>query len=66
MVVSEADGKIRICGDFKYTINPYISNEQYTLPAVDELFQIIQGGKMFPKLYLMTAYLQMVNGGIYK
>ena len=59
VVVPEADGQIRICGNFKATINPYINTEQYPLPGEDELFQKMQGGKRFSKLDLKTAYLQM-------
>ena len=59
MVVPKADGQLRICGDFKATINPYINTEQYPLPAADDLFQKMQGGKRFTKLDLKTAYLQM-------
>ena len=59
VVVPKADGQIRICGDFKATVNPYINTEQYPLPGADELFQKMQGGKRFSKLDLKTAYLQM-------
>ena len=59
VIVPKADGQIRICGDFKSTINPYINAEQYPLPSVDELFQKMQGGKRFTRLDLRTAYLQM-------
>ena len=59
VIVPKADGQIRICGDFKSTINPFINTEQYPLPGADELFQKMQGGKRFSKLDLRTAYLQM-------
>ena len=59
VVVPKADGQIRICGNFKATINPYINTEQYPLPWADELFQKMQGGMRFSKLDLKTAYLQM-------
>ena len=60
VIVPKADGHIRICGDFKNTVNPHVNTEQYPLPAADELFQRMQGGKTFSKLDLKTAYLQMV------
>ena len=59
VVVPKADGQIRICGDFKSTINPFINTEQYPSPGADELFQKMQGGKLFSKFDLKTAYLQM-------
>ena len=42
VVVLKADGQIRICGDFKATINPYINTERIPLPGADELFQKMQ------------------------
>ena len=59
VIVPKADGLVRICGDFKRAINPFINTEQYPLPGPDELFQKIQGGRSFSKLDLKAAYLQM-------
>ena len=59
VIVPKADGQIRITGDFKRTINPSIHTEQYPLPNPEELFQKMQGGKLFTKLDLKEAYLQI-------
>ena len=59
VIVPKPDGQVRICGDFKRTINPFIDTEQYPFPTADELFQKMQGGKKFTKLDLKTAYLQI-------
>ena len=59
MIVQKADGQIRICGDFKRTINPFINTEQYPLPGPHDLFEKMQGGETFSKLDLKNAYLQM-------
>ena len=59
VIVPKADGQVRICGDFKKTVNPSIHTEQYPLPNPDELFQKLQGGQLFTKLDLKAAYLQM-------
>ena len=53
------DGNIRICSDYKRTVNPYIEADQYPLPTAEELFTKMKGGKTFTKLYLKTAYLQI-------
>ena len=57
--VSKPNGSIRICGDFKVTINPYLKVPDYPFPTVDELFATLNGGQKFTKLDLSQAYQQM-------
>lgn len=57
--VLKKDGSIRICGDFKVTINPVLSAEQYPLPLIGDLFTGLAGGQKFSKIDLCQAYLQM-------
>ena len=57
--IVKKDGTIRICGDFKVTINQAIHVESYPLPRVDELFANLSNGKYFSKLDLSNAYLQL-------
>ena len=60
--VSKPNGSIRICGDFKVTINPWLKVPDYPFPTVEELFAILNGGKKFTKLDLSQAYQQMQLG----
>ncbi len=53
------NGSVRICGDFKVTINQVTEIESYPLPRVEELFAAMSGGKQFTKLDLSQAYLQI-------
>lgn len=57
--VMKKDGSVRICGDFKVTINPVLTVEQYPLPLIDDLFAGLAGGKKLSKIDLCQAYLQM-------
>ena len=59
VIVPKPDGNIRICGDYKQTINPVIKNDTYPQPTPEELFSKIQGGKKFSKIDLTKAYLQL-------
>lgn len=57
--VMKPDGSIRICGDFKATINQAIKVDHYPIPRVEELFSKLAGGKHFTKLDMSQAYLQL-------
>lgn len=53
-------GGVRICGDYKVTVNQASSVEQYPLPRVEDLFAKLSGGDQFSKLDMSHAYLQVV------
>lgn len=57
--VVKGNGSVRICGDFKVTINPVLKAEQYPLPCIDDIFAALSQGKQFSKIDLAQAYLQM-------
>ena len=57
--VVKGDGSIRICGDFKHTINKAAKPEIYPLPRIEELFACLSGGQTFTTLDLSHAYLQL-------
>ena len=57
--VMKKDESVRVCGDFKVTINPVLEAEQYPLPHIDDLFAGLAGGEKFSKIDLNQAYLQM-------
>ncbi|XGW34785.1 hypothetical protein V3C99_018643 [Haemonchus contortus] len=59
VVVPKPGGKIRICGDYKVTVNPQLDINQYPLPKPDDLFHMLHGGKKFSKVDLSDAYMQV-------
>ena len=60
VVARKGDGNVRICGDYKVTINPYIDLDQYSMPNPDDLFSTLAGEKKFSRLDLKQAYQQML------
>ena len=57
--VMKSDGRGRICGDYKVTVNQAAKLEKYPLPCIEELFASLAGGKLFTMLDLSHAYLQV-------
>ncbi|KAJ8346503.1 hypothetical protein SKAU_G00279040 [Synaphobranchus kaupii] len=57
--VSKKDATVRLCDDFKVTINPALCVDKYPIPRIEDLFASLAGGQRFSKLDLSNAYLQM-------
>ena len=57
--VLKSDGKVRICGDYRVTVNKAARLDKYPIPKIDDLFASLAGGKAFTKLDLSHVYLQI-------
>jgi len=58
--VLKPDGKtVRICGDFRLTVNPVSKLDQYPIPKIEDLFATLERGEKFTKLDLSQAYQQL-------
>ena len=54
----KADKQIRLCGDYKITVNKCTTNDSYPLPKIEDLYAKLSGGKIFTSLDLRHAYEQ--------
>ena len=60
VTVPKQDGSVRICGDYKVTVNPTLDIDQYPLPRPEDLMTCVSVGRRFTKLHLSSAYQQTV------
>ena len=58
--VLKSNGQIRICGDYKLTVNQVAKGDKYPLPHIDEICSKLSNGKYYSKLDLSHAYQQLV------
>ena len=59
VVAPKADKSVRICGDYKVTINSAFEDEQHPLPTQQDLYAALSGSKFFSKLDFSHAYAQL-------
>ena len=59
VVVPKRDGSLRLCGDYKVSINEHMVDQPYMLPTAEDLFATLAGGKKFSILDLSQAYAQV-------
>ena len=57
--VLKGNGEIRICGDYKITVNKAARVDKYPIPNVEDLFSKLAGGSHYSKLDLSHAYQQI-------
>lgn len=57
--VPKQSGAVRLCGDFKITVNPALKIDDYPLPLIEDIFASLAGGTHFTVIDLAQAYHQM-------
>ena len=57
--IAKSDGGVRLCGDYKVTLNPQLQVAQYPLPNPSDMFATLAGCKVFSKIDLKTAFQQL-------
>ena len=45
-------GSVRVCGDFKQTVNPVCKLNRYPIPKIEDLFATLRGGKAYQQIPL--------------
>lgn len=58
--IIKKDGTVRLCGDYRSTVNKVTETDTYPLPTLNEAFAALQGGAIFSKIDLEQAYTQVV------
>lgn len=53
--ITKRDGTLRLCGDYKVTVNQARNTEIYPLPHTEEVLATLSGGKLFSKTDLASA-----------
>lgn len=60
VIVPKKQGtEIRLCSDFKVTVNKWVKNMSYPLPTLEDILSKLQGANTFVVLDLNQAYLQL-------
>ena len=58
--VMKSDDTVRVCGDYKLTVNKVSKLDGYPIPKLDDLYTKLVGGQTFTELDLSHAYEQML------
>ena len=58
--IPKTDGTVRLCGDYKVSVNKVIHTDQYPIPTPEEVFAKMEGGEKFSKIDLKCAYQQLL------
>ncbi|UYV83329.1 K02A2.6-like [Cordylochernes scorpioides] len=59
VTVLKNDGTVRICHDYKITVNLYSNPDKYPLPTIPQFLDRLRGGRVFTKLDMAQAYQQL-------
>lgn len=59
VTVRKSNGKIRICGDYKVTVNKCLCDMVSTTPSIEDVLNQLGGAKVFSVIDLSNAYLQL-------
>ena len=58
-MVVKKNGKIRITGNYKPTLNPRMIIDEYQIPKASEIYNSMRGAKLFCHLDITDAYMHL-------
>ncbi len=58
LFVSKKDGTIRLCVDYR-SLNEVTIKNKYPLPKIEDLFDQLNGARVFSKIDLRSGYYQL-------
>lgn len=58
--IPKPDNQIRLCIDYKPTVNPQLVDSNHPIPRIDETMHRIRNSRVFCKLDLYRAYLHLM------
>ena len=57
--VRKKDNSIRICGDYKVTVNKFAEDDKHPIPRIEDLMEKLAGGDKFTEIDFSNAYNQL-------
>ena len=58
--VAKPDGGVRICGDYKVTVNPQLHVAHHPMPNIHDMQAVLGGCRIFSKVDLKAAFQQLL------
>ena len=58
--IVKTNGKIRIYGDYRTTLNTATKTNQYPIPSIEDIYYTLNCGQVFSKIDCSYAYLQYI------
>lgn len=58
--IIKSSGDVRLCGDYKVTLNKAMADHVYPIPSINHLLSNLKGGGYYAKIDLAQAYLQLL------
>lgn len=57
--MTKSNGEVRICGDYRSTINKALRADRYPVPPVQNILATLADGNVFAKIDMAPAYLHL-------